>query len=363
MTHKFYQKLYLLRGDLTFNLDGTYSFVPKEIEYLGDLEYKSIYFTYAYDGNETSQKVTLYIEGENDAPIAKEDASFVDLSRIKNENARQIVKGNIVEQNNTKSVDQWIFDYDGGNLIIDVLSELSNTNNSYIDLDQNGVQEGVDVYIYLFKQNDENSWQLISSNDDSDAGKTDGSTHQYDSYLDLNLEKGIYLLAAGGYNLSAENALLGYQSNQYKGPYQVSFNENLKFLQIPKTTLEVSNSSSFAFNVLANDTDIDIHDTLFIKNAYISDENANPVEDMGKIFIAYNKIYYYPEKRFDYLQEGQSEEVNIVYTISDGNLTDKSVLTLKVIPSTLTHVNIKSNQNLLDIVNAMSNNTILNKQQ
>lgn len=360
----------VVNGSLTFNADGTYSFdSANAFDSLAQNETAQVSFTYASldaNGNQSSiQEISLNVMGTDDLMVLAADAGLVDLSQTRNINAAQVVQGRIVDLgNNQKSVDHWVFDYAGGNLIIDVLSELSNNGSSYIDLDQNGVQQGIDAYIYLYKKTADGSWTYISSNDDSGSGRTDGTTHSYDSYLNLNLSAGEYMLSLGGYHLSDAEARADYQiNNNYIGPYRITFNEELAFSAVPLNATDTGVSvDHFTFDVLANDTDVDsLSSQLEISNAVIVDALGVGVDGMGSVYIVSNELVYYPGTDFDTLVEGQSQEVNVVYTVTDshGN-SNKSVLTLQVIPSPLTHVDVVVNQGLVDIVNneATTNNPI-----
>lgn len=64
----------------------------------------------------------------------------------------------------------------------------------------------------------------------------------------------------------------------------------------------------------------------------------------GEVLIIDNKTVYFSKESFNNLQN-QSEEVNIVYEITDNINFDKSLLSLQVINSTLTLVDI--NEKLL----------------
>ena len=143
-----------------------------------------------------------------DLPIVKPDAGIVDLSKLGNSNALQVVEGRIVPvASGYDSIDHWIFNYEGGNLEIDLLSELANNGQTYIDIDRDGKQTGVDVYIYLYERDQDGNWRNIAGNDDSSSGRADGSSHNYDSYLNVNLAEGEYMLAVSNYILSASTAL------------------------------------------------------------------------------------------------------------------------------------------------------------
>lgn len=152
-----------------------------------------------------------------DFPMIKPDADIADLSKLGNINAVQVIQGWLepLSGGTHLRVDHWIFDFEGGNLIIDTLSELNSNGHAYIDIDGDGRQLGVDLYIYLFKKDSNGNWRYIASDDDSLQTFNDGSSHHYDSYLNVNLSEGEYLLAIGDYPLSRTNALHGYNLSGY----------------------------------------------------------------------------------------------------------------------------------------------------
>jgi len=281
-----------------------------------------------------------------DLPIVLPDTGIVDLSKLGNTNALQVVEGRIIPLDpGYDSVDHWEFYYAGGTLEIDLLSELASNGQTYIDIDRDGVQTGVDVYIYLYKKDANGNWQTVSGNDDSSNGRADGSSHSYDSYLNIDLSEGEYMLAVSNFSLSASTALGNRNaagSYPNGGPYQITFNALLEFKNFPDNAQNnLYGSDHYNFYVLRNDMDPYNIDGLHIENAVLIDENG--AEMLGSIENSNGYISYYPEDAFPDINE--SVEVNIVYDVLNRNgMSVKSLLTLKVIPSLYTHIEPEVNQ-------------------
>jgi hypothetical protein len=297
-------------------------------------------------------------------PLVKPDAGIVDLSKLGNLNAQQVVEGRIVPiSSGYNSVDHWIFNYGGGTLEIDLLSELANNGQTYIDIDRDGKQTGVDVYIYLFKRDQNSIWKMVAGNDDSGAGRADGSSHSFDSYLNLSLEEGEYMLSVSNYRLSSSTALgdrnvAGGYSNG--GPYQISFNETLEFSQFPENANNnLYGIDHYNFYVLRNDMDPYNIDGLHIANLSIVDENGTGSDILGTVQTEGMYILYYPETYFENLNE--SVEVNVLYDVLNQNgISAKSMLTLQVIPSLYTHIEPTVNQVLWDDIESENSMSELN---
>jgi hypothetical protein len=138
-------------------------------------------------------------------------------------------------ENGCADVDQWIFDFSGGDLVVDTLSEYPGTPGQ-IDLGAPGLMP-VDLYIYLFKKDMQGNWVYVIRNDDSYLTFNDGSIHHYDSYLSLsNLGPGEYMLSISNYALSVNDALSGCNTHIYYphgGPYRITFNRPLHFISVP----------------------------------------------------------------------------------------------------------------------------------
>ncbi len=289
--------------------------------------------------------------------------AIADLSKLYNVDAVQVVQGDIIAQDNSKSVDHWIFNFEGGNLIIDMLSELSDNGSNYVDIDRDGVKKGIDIHIYLFKRASKEEWNFIAQNDDSSSGKSDGSSHSYDSYLNLNLEEGEYLLAVGGYALSQVDALLGKQENQYLGAYQASFSKNLIFSMVPDNAMDnIYGGDHFNYYVLEDDIDAYNIDGLRIVNPIVLDANASQSNSLGRVQSNGRYLQYYPEENFIGLQT--YKEVNIVYDVTNKNgISKKSLLTIKVIPSLYSTQEIEINSMIYDKIKTNDINELKIRQE
>ena len=293
------------------------------------------------------QSVTM---DEFDHPIVKADAGIVDLSKLGNTHAEMVVQGFVRPlEGGYDAVDHWVFHYEGGQLIIDILSELASNGHTYIDIDGDGKQTGLDVYIYLFKKDQNANWITVRGNDDSSAGTADGSSHSYDSYLSLDLEEGEYMLSVSNYALSASVALTEKNSAQgypHGGPYQITFNTALEFSAFPdNANNNLYGSDHYNFYVLRNDLDPYNVDELYILNPEIFDENGTRSNSMGRAESMGNYLSYYPEDTFS--ESNTSHGLNIVYVVSNKNgIECRSLLSLQLIPDMYMHVDTKVNRDI-----------------
>jgi hypothetical protein len=297
------------------------------------------------------QSVTI---DDFDKPIVKPDAGIVDLSKLGNTQAHMVVQGFVRPlEGGYNAVDHWIFHYDGGHLIIDVLSELASNGHTYIDIDGDGKQTGLDVYIYLFKKDQSGNWATVAGNDDSSAGTADGSSHGYDSYLSLNLEEGDYMLSVSNYNLSSSAAQSDRNNaGRYPngGPYQISFNTALEFSAFPDNgNNNLYGSDHYNFYVLRNDVDPYNLNGLHIVDAEIVDGNDTQNGGVGRVESMGYYLSYYPEDIV--LEDNESKEINIVYgVVNQNNVECRSLLSLQLIPDMYTHVDIKVNENIWNTI-------------
>ena len=132
------------------------------------------------------------------------------------------------------SIETWDITHQGGELIIDLLSELSDSHE-YIDLNGNEEQEGLDTYLYIFRDTgtlDEESF--VASNDDSYPFiSNDGSTHSFDSYLNLDLEAGNYKVVVSAFHLELSEIQDGVNAGNSTGLYQITFSDGVEVTSIP----------------------------------------------------------------------------------------------------------------------------------
>ena len=83
-------------------------------------------------------------------------------------------------------------------------------------------------------------------------------------------------------------------------------------------------NSSVTIDVLANDTDSDLGDTLSVTMATVVGD------DNGAVSIVGNQLVFNPGTDFDSLAVGQSREVVVNYTVSDGTASTMSTATITV---------------------------------
>ena len=346
------------RGSVVLEENGEYRFDAGEgFGHLAEGESETVSFRYAVetaDGRLSHEKeVTVTVYGQNSAPEAAPSFDIVDLSKLRNTNAAQVVQSKIVNYGDGyNSVDHWVFDFEGGNLKIDLLSELASNGHTYVDIDQNGVQTGIDTYIYLYEKDDNGQWRQIVSNDDSSSGRSDGSSHSYDSYVDVQLAPGEYMLAVGTYRLYGNEALEGRHrinssTGTAEGPYQITFSKELVFKEVPENAVDLGyavDHYTFDLSETANDPE---GGALTFSEPRVVDADGNPVENAGRFVIDGSLLRYYPSEEYASLQEGESRELNVIYTVTDGSgAGTESMMTLHLIPSNYTHIEGGVNQEI-----------------
>ena len=133
---------------------------------------------------------------------------------------------------------------------IDILSwESDPISDAPTDVNSDGEIAFLDTYLYLFRDDGKlDSSDYIAHNDDSDGTYADNSIWRTDSYLELNLAAGNYLLAVGAYDLSMDEAIQGENRDLFypircdiagpdctstatssdHGDYRVSFSSNVR---------------------------------------------------------------------------------------------------------------------------------------
>lgn len=87
-------------------------------------------------------------------------------------------------------------------------------------------------------------------------------------------------------------------------------------------TANTTENTAVTVDVIANDTDID-NDVLSI-SAY------NLIGDKGSVSIVDGKLKFDPGTDYDYLDDGESEDVTIYYDVSDGQDTDETTLVITI---------------------------------
>jgi len=246
-------------------------------------------FTYTVtDGDKIDNaNLTITINGSNDAPIAVNDRTGV-----------TVVQGEIVSKSTYSdggdgqdynevpgvSIDAWSFTHNGGPLNIDILTERG--NGSWTDIDNDGNQSNLDSMIHVYSVNSNGVRTTYLASDDDGGLGNDGSTHGYDSFLNLgNLPAGNYVIEISDYVF--EESEIGQTSQDASsldnntGAYQITFDGDVTITSVPELGKIVSQGNSTSSgnnaieegtagaegdydiavaatgNVLDNDTDVD----------------------------------------------------------------------------------------------------------
>ena len=146
--------------------------------------------------------------------------------------SESVVVGTIVElPGNNSTVDHIHFTVNvGGQVTIDLLSEFGG-----IDLDGINGSDFFDTFIRLFLDDGNgNPGAQVAVNDDSSTLLSgDGSLTGLDSFLQIDLPPGDYILAVGDFFLSEQEARDGFQSGTDTGGYQVTFTGDITVTDLP----------------------------------------------------------------------------------------------------------------------------------
>ena len=274
------------------------------------------------DKNNSALNKNVIVVGEPDDYLifTQPDFEQITLSKLHDNNLLNVVQSKIIKYNNIyNSIDHWIFDFKGGELEIDLLSEMSSLD-SFIDIDNDNKQLAIDTFIYLHKQIND-TWQLISQIDDdlSKDGTRDGSTHYYDPYIRTKLDGGSYMITVGTFPFYEDEIFLDRKQStsiyeNLQGPYQLSFNYDLNFTQMPKSVMGIQKSVNFfTFDVLKNDQIVNsfVEDKLNIVDVYLD-------KKFGKVKIVDNKIVFYPNiEYFNSLSNVNILQIDIDYKVQN----------------------------------------------
>ena len=340
-------------------------------------------FTYTVsDGDKASTaNLDITIEGSNDAPVANEDTTGNNISGL------TVVQGEIVASEYTPdydgeydveqdyfeqavgvTVDKWAFTHSGGDLNIDVLTERG--DGSWIDINSDGFQSNLDSMIQLYRVDELGNFiEHIDYDDDGGPGN-DGSTHSYDSLLNLiDLPTGYYVLSISDHYFEESEAQQDTQDADNVGVYQITFDGAISITGVPElgqiisasdeTSAFVGNNAkeegagneysdtdeaiTTAGNVLNNDTDVDnAHEELSVVDvngeAVASEGETTIVGEFGTLVIAADGSYMYTvndeNENVEILNEGDIAQDVFTYTVSDneefGAKTDTATLTINV---------------------------------
>ena len=255
---------------LIFNADGSYSFDPSNTAYqslaVGETTTASFSWkaTDSHGADSAVDAVIITITGTNDQPVVSDVGT-------------QGITGAIVLNGAlTTSVDYWNFTHNGGDLSIDMLTEISGANGQngtngvgYNEIDSDNSQTSLDVMIRVFSLNADGSrGAQVGVNDDNNNPGFDGSLYNRDSFLDLNnLPQGDYQLVVGAWNLTSAEVNSGINAVDsatwhFEGPYQITLNgENGAQLKAQGIAFEAVNGDTLFESVLPPVVDADLTDT------------------------------------------------------------------------------------------------------
>ncbi len=167
----------------------------------------------------------------------------------------QVVQGRINEvlddtsQRIGSTIDNWFFTVNSPGIItIDTLSwerdddDLADGDDDFSDtFDINGDGEiaFIDPYIYLFNDDGDLTLDDFIDENDDDFENTfdDGSIYGYDSYLEIDLPAGDYVLAVGSFSLDAEEAVAGLNDET---DYPASTDEFGDLIEIPSAPYQIT---------------------------------------------------------------------------------------------------------------------------
>ncbi|MBL4712650.1 MAG: tandem-95 repeat protein, partial [Gammaproteobacteria bacterium] len=289
------------------------------------------------NGETYSENFTINVNdiNENISPNVVDDTTMESTFTLPSggrivsiENDGATVAGAIVSEGEAlSSVDQWSFNHKGGPLIIDVLTE---SGDSFIDIDGDGAKDHVDSMIRLYDSNG----NLVIVNDDSALGTADGSTNDFyshiqDSYISIDdLPAGEYQLAVGSWELTdAEVAAdqndnsdkgRGYNIEQDLGPYQIKFTGDISFETVADLTTD--EDSSLVIDVLAYDNDPDGDPLIITDPGIATDADGNVVGSTEVVEVeGSQQIRFTPNAVLNAMAEGEREVITFSYTVSDGN--------------------------------------------
>ncbi|MBL1320643.1 MAG: retention module-containing protein [Methylophaga sp.] len=255
---------------LIFNADGSYSFDPSDAAYqslaVGQTTTASFSWkaTDSHGADSAVDVVMITITGTNDQPIVSDVGT-------------QGITGAIVLNGAlTTSVDYWNFTHNGGDLSIDMLTEISGPNGQngingvgYNEIDGDNSQTSLDVMIRVFSLNADGSrGAQVGFNDDNNNPGFDGSLYNRDSFLDLNnLPQGDYQLVVGAWNLTSAEVDSGINAVDattwhFEGPYQITLNgENGAQLKAQGIAFEAVDGDTLFESALPTVVDADLTDT------------------------------------------------------------------------------------------------------
>ncbi|WP_040887229.1 VCBS domain-containing protein, partial [Vibrio genomosp. F6] len=239
-----------------------------KVQYLGEGETKSEQFTVkSLDG--TEHTITVTITGVND------DAQFSNIS------SRDLVETDAVL---STSGDLDVVDVDGDNTIQPIVNQAGNYG--------------------IFNINSAGVWTFVAK-----------ETFDYLNVDDAALVDVFTVKSADGTETNITVTISGTND-------------------APVATADVSSlgedNPSVVVDVLSNDTDVD-NSNLTITSATITLLDGSGSDLKGRVEIIDNKLTFFTDGQFDYLNDNQTADVQIQYVISDGKGgTDTETLAITV---------------------------------
>ncbi len=244
------------------------------------------------DGNDNSNTATtiVHVDSINDNPIATDD--------IFNDGAKAGVQ--VIH----------LYDKDGNDVLEGINDSLYTTKDHYY-FDHSSM--GYTGYNYM-------------------GTSTDGGVNDPDNN-DWFISHGINIGDLRGGVIAFSDGTQGIIDTASNGIVRGDYHESAyiyykAYTDLDTVALTTDEDSSVIIDVLANDVDVD-GDIISISSITPpTDEQGNP---LGNVEIEDGKIKFTPNDHFDSLQQGEFENVNIEYTISDGHGgTDSATATVVI---------------------------------
>ncbi len=300
-----------------FEIDGN----QVKVKAGADLDYESDQ-SHDVDITVTDANGNTYIEtvsftvndlAENDGSVTANDESFATYD------TQDTALTGILGEND--SVDVYTFHHNGGPLVLDAITEMSETDTwqdmsdsggeTYTEINGDSTKSALDIMLEI-KDSD---GSRVTFNDDadydgdhvgeSDYGYSDGSVNGLDSYISLqNLPKGDYSIEVSSYNALSS------------GPYRISISGDVDLVENPFETDQGQPLIIDSTLILGNDTDSE-GDSLTITGIESVENGTAEINGDGDIVFT-------PD-------EGYSGQANFVYRVSDNNGGfDTATVTLNV---------------------------------
>ena len=305
-------------GTFTLNIDGSYQFIP-EANYNGPVP-TTTYIT----NTGASNTLALNVIPANDRPVV----SDVEPQEITGE---IVLNGTL-----TTSVDYWNFTHNGGDISIDMLTEISGPFNQngtngagYNEINGDNTQTSLDVMIRVYSLNPDGSrGAQVGVSDDNNNPGFDGSLYNRDSFLALNnLPQGDYQLVVGAWNLTAAEVDSGINTVDattwhFEGPYQITLNsDHGAQLKAKGIAFEAKEGDTLFESSLPAVSDADITDThdyfIVATSETLSQSNPLGIPIAMPIITVNTDGSYSVSGDFNSLAAGETATVTFQYIADD----------------------------------------------